>query len=70
MTSREMLLGRARLYQERGEPIPVDMMAEAERLGLSLSLFGQPTNTEQIDAKSHQGDWINGNSKLEKETDL
>ena len=59
MTSREMLLGLARLYQERGEPIPVDMMAEADRLGLALTLFGQPNSN----ANSHQGDKDNGTSE-------
>ena len=55
MTSREWLLGLARLYQQRGEPIPVDMLAEADRLGLSLTLFDQPNN-----AQLHQGEFDNG----------
>lgn len=44
MTSREMLLGMAKLHQQRGERIPADMLAEAERLGLSLMIFNEPTN--------------------------
>lgn len=63
MTSREWLLGLARLHQQRGEPIPVDMLAEADRLGLSLTLFDQPNN-----ANEHQGDYDNG--KHEEETDF
>ena len=63
MTSREMLLGLARLYQQRGEPIPIDMLAEADRLGLSLSYFGQPHNNANL----HQGDIDHGKSE---ETDL
>jgi hypothetical protein len=68
MTSREMLLGLARLYEDRGEPIPLDLLAEADRLGLSLTLFGQPAS--HIDANSHQGDLDNGTSKQQEETDL
>jgi len=44
MTSREMLVGMAKLYQQRGEPIPTDMLAEADRLGLSLQIFNEPTH--------------------------
>jgi hypothetical protein len=63
MTSREWLLGLARLHQQRGEPIPVDMLAEADRLGLSLTLFDQPNN-----AQLHQGEFDNGTNK--EETDF
>ena len=44
MHPRERLLGMARLLKERGEPIPLDMMVEADLLGLSLREFDQPTN--------------------------
>ena len=63
MTSREWLLGLARLHQQRGEPIPVDMLAEADRLGLSLTLFDQPKN-----AQLHQGEFDNGT--ITEETDF
>ena len=43
MHPRERLLGMARLLKERGEPIPLDMMVEADLLGLSLKEFDQPT---------------------------
>jgi len=42
MTTKERLLGVARQLQLRGEPIPIDMLAEAERYGLSLSMFDEP----------------------------
>lgn len=45
MTTKERLLGIARQLQLRGEPIPIDMLAEAERYGLSLSIFDEPTFT-------------------------
>ena len=44
MTTEERLLGIARQLQLRGEPIPVDILAEAERYGLQLSIFNEPTN--------------------------
>jgi hypothetical protein len=59
MHPRERLLGMARLLQIRGEPIPLDMLAEAERLGLSLQLFDEPT-TSQNDANLQEGDILNG----------
>ena len=49
MTSRETLLGMAKLYQQRGEPIPLHILVEADSLGLSLSLFGLPHNTNLED---------------------
>lgn len=42
MHPRERLLGMARLLRERGEPIPLDMMVEADLMGLSLTVFDQP----------------------------
>jgi len=44
MTTRERLLGIAHRLQLRGEPIPTDILAEAERYGLELSIFNEPTN--------------------------
>ena len=43
MTIREKLLGIGQAYLQRGEPIPLDLLAEADKWGLSLSDFGQPT---------------------------
>lgn len=56
MHPHERLLGMARLLQMRGEPIPLDMLAEAESLGLSLALFKEPTNRTEDDANLHEGD--------------
>ncbi len=43
MHSREYLLGVAKLMRQRGQPIPLEMLIEAERLGLVLSEFDEPT---------------------------
>lgn len=42
MDPRERLLGIGKLYLKRGEPIPIDLLAEADELGLSMSDFGLP----------------------------
>jgi len=39
MHPREEILGLAEMYRERGEPIPVDILARAEALGLYLNEF-------------------------------
>lgn len=51
MDPRERLLGMGKLYLMRGEPIPIDLLARAEELGLSLVEFGLPENynTDQGD---------------------
>ncbi len=43
MDPRERLLGIGKLYLKRGQPIPLDLLVEAEELGLSLVEFGLPT---------------------------
>jgi len=60
----ERLLGLAQLYRQRGDPIPLDLLAQADQLGLSLELLGEPsfTATEQ-GVYSHNG-------KHEEETDF
>ena len=63
MHPRERLLEMGKLYLNRGEPIPVDVLAEAEEWGILLSDFDQPTQT--ID---HEGD-DNYGSNI-KETDI
>lgn len=55
MTTEERLLGIARQLQIRGEPIPADILAEAERYGLSLSIFNEPTNKV-----NEEGEVVNG----------
>ena len=42
MHPREKILGIGKLYLMRGEPIPLDVLAEADKLGLSLDDFGEP----------------------------
>jgi len=49
MEPRERILGMGRRYVERGEPIPLTLLAEAEALGLSLAEFGLPTNAVDDD---------------------
>ena len=56
MHPRERLLGMARLLRMRGEPIPLDMMVEAEQLGLSLTEFDQPKTNQA----NMEGDLIHG----------
>jgi hypothetical protein len=52
MNQREKVLGMGNLYIELGLPVPMDILVEAERLGLSLHDFDQPTInlTEEGDA--------------------
>ena len=56
MTTRERLLGIAHRLQLRGEPIPTDILAEAERYGLELSIFNEPTNTINEEGEDTNGD--------------
>lgn len=49
MDPRERLLGMGKLYLQRGEPIPLTLLAEAEELGLSLAEFGLPTHAVDDD---------------------
>jgi len=60
----ERLLGLAQLYRQRGDPIPLDLLAQADQLGLSLELLGEPTFTA-----TEQGVYSH-NGKHEEETDL
>jgi len=42
MHPRERVLELVTLYQRRGEPIPLDLLARADELGLSLHICDQP----------------------------
>ena len=64
MTIREKLLGMGRYYTDRGFPVPVDLLAEADKYGLSLSDFDQPKVTYDVE----QGEDNYGASI--KETDI
>lgn len=55
MNPREKLLGMAKALQKRGKPIPLDMLAQADELGLSLSRFQEPV--QPID---HEGEYLHG----------
>ena len=60
MHPREFLLGKAKAMQLRGEPIPLDMLVEAERLGLSLEIFNDPITSTENDANLQEGEFLNG----------
>jgi len=49
MHPRERVLNLIALHQERGEPIPLDLLAEADRLGLSVSICDEPLTTTDFD---------------------
>lgn len=59
----EKLLGMARKLQSQGKPIPLDMLAEADELGLCLSEFDQPTQPQD-----HEGEEIHGNKDTISDT--
>jgi hypothetical protein len=52
MDPRERLLGLAVIYRQRGDPIPLDVLAEADQLGLSLEEFDEPVTFN----KQHEGE--------------
>lgn len=54
MDPRERLLGMGKVYLKRGEPIPLDLLAEADALGLSLEEFGLPST--QSEDETDEGD--------------
>ena len=53
----------AKLLQQRGEPIPTDMLAQADELGLSLVRFDQPA--KHLD---HEGEEIHGKQSTFSDT--
>ena len=59
MDPRERILGIGKLHVLRGEPIPLDVLAEADRLGLCLTDFDQPT----IPLTDHEGDLLHGSNE-------
>jgi hypothetical protein len=56
MDPRERLLGIGKLHILRGEPIPLDVLAEADELGLSLTDFDQPNPPENC----YEGEKLHG----------
>lgn len=57
MHLRERVLGLARLHRLRGEPVPADLLAEADSLGILLSELDQPTNPTTIDKHKEKKRW-------------
>lgn len=57
MHLRERVLGLARLHRLRGEPVPADLLAEADSLGILLSELDQPTNPTTIDHLKEKRRW-------------
>jgi len=55
MHPKDRVLKLAVLYQQRGQPLPLDLLAEADHLGLSLKEFDQPIITTEIE----EGDILN-----------
>jgi hypothetical protein len=48
MDPKERLLNVAAIYRQRGDPIPLDVLAEADQLGLSLEEFDEPSTYNNI----------------------
>ena len=44
MHPREKVLGKAKLLRQQNQPIPLDLLAEADSLGISLEVLGENTN--------------------------
>ena len=64
MHPRERILEMGKLCLERGEPIPLTLLAEADEWGMSLADFEQPTFThDDLQGEDNYGASI-------KETDI
>ena len=55
MHPRERVLNLAALYKQRGQRIPIDLLAQADLLGLDISEFDEPT----ISHETEEGDILN-----------
>ena len=44
MHPREKVLGKAKWFRLKKQPVPLDLLAEADKLGLSLEILGENTN--------------------------
>ena len=60
MHPRDTILEMGRLYLLRGEPVPLDILARADQLGLSLADFGEPA----INHSDAEGDNIHGTDEI------
>ena len=56
MHPREKVLGKAKLLLEKGQPIPVDLLAQADELGIDLTVLQEPNIITE-------GEFDNGKSK-------
>jgi len=62
MHPRVRLLGIAKILHARGEPIPLDILVQADELGLSLAQFQQPDNETYND---NEGDDFHGENPIQ-----
>ena len=53
MHPREKLLGMVELYRKRNQPIPVDLLAQADALGLVLAGLEDPQQPETTEGEFH-----------------
>ena len=51
MHPREKLLGMVELYRKRNQPIPVDLLAQADALGLVLAGLEDPQQSETTEGE-------------------
>ena len=49
MNPEELLLGTVKLLRKRGQPIPIDLLAKADQLGLSLVDIDEPSHLTETD---------------------
>ena len=61
MHPKERVLELARLCEMQGRAVPVDLLAEADELGIQLTALDQPPNStyqEQLNAEKERTDGI------------
>lgn len=58
MHPRERVLEQARLCQLRGQPVPVDLLAKADALGISMAHMGQPKTVDTNADKKEKPKWL------------
>ncbi len=62
MNEREKVLQMALILMKHGEPLPIDLLARAEQLGIEVTDLEQPNNQNntQSDATFQEGEILNG----------
>lgn len=58
MHPRERVLEQARLCQLRGQPVPVDLLAKADALGISMTHMGQSKTVDTNADKKEKPKWL------------